>query len=94
MPKAIAILGSALFFAVAPTTVAGLIPWWITRWEFRPPFFDIEATRAFRSSELWSWTYTDGHYLVAPFGASGGDVDESNAAQLWSTVYLAVRPPR
>jgi protein-S-isoprenylcysteine O-methyltransferase Ste14 len=41
-----AILGSALFFVVAPTSVAGLIPWWITRWTFRPPFFDLEATRA------------------------------------------------
>src|ERR1700675_317675 len=20
--------------------------WWITRWEFRPPFFDLDATRA------------------------------------------------
>ena len=26
-------------------------------------------------------------------GAGGKDVDESNAAQLLSTVYLAVRPP-
>jgi protein-S-isoprenylcysteine O-methyltransferase Ste14 len=46
VPKTIAILGSALFFAVAPSTVAGLVPWWITRWEFRPPFFDLQATRA------------------------------------------------
>ena len=46
MPKTIAVLGSALFFAVAPSTVAGLVPWWITRWEFRPPFFDLDATRA------------------------------------------------
>ena len=46
MPKTIAILGSALFFAVAPSTVAGLVPWWITHWEFRPPFFDFDATRA------------------------------------------------
>ena len=46
MPKTIAVLGSALFFAVAPSSVAGLVPWWITRWEFRPPFFDLEATRA------------------------------------------------
>src|SRR6187455_537548 len=44
--KAIAVLGSALFFAVAPSSVAGLVPWWITRWEFRPPFFDLDATRA------------------------------------------------
>jgi protein-S-isoprenylcysteine O-methyltransferase Ste14 len=46
VPKTIAILGSALFFAVAPSTLAGLIPWWITHWEFLPPFFDLQATRA------------------------------------------------
>ncbi|WP_309143803.1 MULTISPECIES: methyltransferase family protein [unclassified Bradyrhizobium] len=46
MPKTIAVLGSALFFAVAPSSAAGLVPWWITRWEFRPPFFDLDATRA------------------------------------------------
>ena len=46
MRKTIAVLGSALFFAVAPSSVAGLVPWWITRWEFRPPFFDLDATRA------------------------------------------------
>src|SRR5712664_2137644 len=46
VPKTIAVLGSALFFAVAPSSVAGLVPWWITRWEFRPPFFDLDATRA------------------------------------------------
>ena len=46
MRKAITVLGSAPFFAVAPSSVAGLVPWWITRWEFRPPFFDLDATRA------------------------------------------------
>src|ERR1700687_3451518 len=46
VPKTIAVLGSALFFAVAASSVAGLVPWWITHWEFRPPFFDLEATRA------------------------------------------------
>ena len=42
MRKTIAVLGSALFFVVAPCVLAGLIPWWITHWEFRPPFFDLE----------------------------------------------------
>ena len=46
MRKTIAVLGSALFFAVAPSSVAGLVPWWITRWEFGPPLFDLDATRA------------------------------------------------
>ena len=53
----------------------------------------IAATRDVRSSELWSWSHADGRYRVAPFGASDADEDESNAAQLWSTVFLALNPP-
>lgn len=53
----------------------------------------IGAAREVANSELWSWVYEDGRYRVVPFGAGRKDVDESNAAQLWSTVYLAVRPP-
>ena len=45
------------------------------------------------NSELWSWSFSERHYHVAPFGSAAADADESNAAQLWSTVYLAVRPP-
>jgi hypothetical protein len=54
----------------------------------------IEATRAMNNSELWSWSFAAGHYVVTPFGVAAADADESNAAQLWSTVYLAVRPPK
>jgi hypothetical protein len=54
----------------------------------------INSARAIQNSELWSWVIKDGRYEVAAFGASGADVDESNAAQLWSTVYLAVKPPK
>jgi hypothetical protein len=54
----------------------------------------IEATRSMQNAELWSWSYAAGHYQLRPFGSSSADVDESNAAQLWSTVYLAVRPPQ
>ena len=25
--------------------VPGVVPWWITRWEFQPAFFDMELTR-------------------------------------------------
>ena len=32
-----AVLGSALFFVLAPGTVAGLVPWWISRWHFETP---------------------------------------------------------
>lgn len=54
----------------------------------------IDGTRELRASELWTWRFVDGRYQPAPFGQSSGDADESNAAQLWSTVYLAVKPPR
>jgi hypothetical protein len=54
----------------------------------------IDTTRSMRNAELWSWSYAAGHYRLRPFGSSAADADESNAAQLWSTVYLAVRPPR
>jgi hypothetical protein len=54
----------------------------------------IEANKAVANSELWSWTFKDGRYQVAPFGAGAADADEANAAQLWSTVFLALKPPR
>ncbi len=50
----------------------------------------IHATKSMRTSELWSWRFADGRYRIVPFGSSGTDADESNAAQLWSSVYLAV----
>jgi hypothetical protein len=53
----------------------------------------IGATQSVQSSELWSWRFEAGHYRIAPFGASGADADEANAAQLWSSVYLAVKAP-
>ena len=32
MRRLLAILGSAVFLVLAPGTVAGLVPWWISRW--------------------------------------------------------------
>lgn len=39
------ILGSAVFFALAPGTVAGLVPYLISRWHFGPAFLGISAGR-------------------------------------------------
>jgi len=36
MQRRWASLGSAIFLCAAPGTVAGLVPWWITRWRFMP----------------------------------------------------------
>jgi protein-S-isoprenylcysteine O-methyltransferase Ste14 len=46
MQRVSAVFGSALFFVVAPCVLAGLIPWSMTRWEFRPAFFDLEDARS------------------------------------------------
>jgi len=37
MRKPAAATGSALFFAMAPGVVAGLVPWWLTGWRVRGP---------------------------------------------------------
>ena len=52
----------------------------------------IQASDEVRTSEHWSWQVEDGQWKVFRFGE--GKDHESNAAQLWSTVYLAVQPPR
>jgi len=45
MSKAVAVLGSALVFVIAPLMVAAVVPWWITQWEFRPAFLGANLTR-------------------------------------------------
>jgi protein-S-isoprenylcysteine O-methyltransferase Ste14 len=43
--RAIAIFGSVVFLVVAPGTVAGLVPWWISRWRLQSPLLGLEALR-------------------------------------------------
>src|SRR5438128_11340737 len=47
MTRGLAVLGSAVFFLVAPTTVAGVVPWWISRWYLQAPFFDLQLIQWF-----------------------------------------------
>lgn len=35
MRRSIAVLGSGIFFLLAPGIVAGVVPWWLTRWQMR-----------------------------------------------------------
>jgi protein-S-isoprenylcysteine O-methyltransferase Ste14 len=37
MRKIVAAGGSAVFFALAPGVVAGVLPWWLTGWRLRQP---------------------------------------------------------
>jgi protein-S-isoprenylcysteine O-methyltransferase Ste14 len=45
MQRLAPVFGSILFFFLAPGTMAGLIPWLISRWRFQPGFFDSLLTR-------------------------------------------------
>jgi hypothetical protein len=54
----------------------------------------ILAAGHLRTSELWSWSFDHDCFRPEAFGQRRRDVDESNAAQLWSTVFLALPPPR
>jgi len=53
----------------------------------------ILATHAVAEGELWSWGHDGQRFVVEAFGPKCKTADESNALQLWSTVYLAVQPP-
>jgi hypothetical protein len=54
----------------------------------------IDAAQRVRAGELWSWAAdASGQLEYRAFGYNLADVDESNAAQLWSTVYLVIKRP-
>jgi protein-S-isoprenylcysteine O-methyltransferase Ste14 len=40
------LLGSLLFFVVAPGTIAGWIPYRLTRWQMQPPYLPVPGLRA------------------------------------------------
>ena len=45
MRKALAAIGSIVFLLLAPGFVAGLVPYWITRWHFEPPILGLAVLR-------------------------------------------------
>src|SRR6516225_4936384 len=45
MRRTAAVIGTTIFFVFVPCVVAGLVPWWISRWEFRLSFVGVELTR-------------------------------------------------
>jgi hypothetical protein len=51
----------------------------------------ILAMRERSSGELWGWQPKDGKAVMTMWDSAEGD--EACAAQLWSTVYLAIKPP-
>lgn len=46
MSRASAILGSVIFFVIAPFSLTVLVPLWIGGWRMQPPFFGLILLRA------------------------------------------------
>jgi hypothetical protein len=44
-----AIGGSAIWFALAPALVAGVVPWWMTDWEVRSTWPLLQVPGAYSS---------------------------------------------
>src|SRR5881397_4246040 len=45
MKRTSAIVISAIFAIIAPGTVAGIVPWWISRWKIQAPFLHFYGFR-------------------------------------------------
>jgi len=56
----------------------------------RKTWQSITASQDIINSELWSFAIHGDEFVVTPFGQSEGHLTESNAVQLWSTVFLAL----
>src|SRR2546430_17715740 len=52
--RTIAVLGSAVFFVVAPCTLAGLVPWLITGWQTPPPLLCLGLTRGIGAAMIFA----------------------------------------
>ena len=46
MNRASAVVGSAIFFVIAPATIAGLVPWWLSGWRVQPALLGLPPIRA------------------------------------------------
>jgi hypothetical protein len=53
MRRTAAVIGTAIFFVLAPCVVVGVVPWWISRWEFRLSFLGVELTRFVGAGPRW-----------------------------------------
>ena len=70
-----------------PETLAALRSAQSTLWKVIQQHWDL------RRSELWGWKAENGRAVPVSFSELTKDNTEPNALQLWSTVYLAVKPP-
>lgn len=100
MRKPVAAAGSALFFAIAPGVVAGLVPWWLTRWQVRGPLGHSAPARltglimvvvgAGVLMQAFVRFVTEGRGTPAPVAAPGRLVVGGLYRHVRNPMYLAV----
>ena len=71
MRKSTAAIATAAFFVVAPGTVAGLVPWLITRWEFHRPLPGWAVAQAIGALLICLGLIAPVHAFVQFVGAGG-----------------------
>ena len=100
MRRPSAAAGSALFFAIAPGVVAGLVPWWLTGWRVRGPLAHWAPVRvaglimliagAIVLIQAFARFVTEGHGTPAPVAPTERLVIGGLYRYVRNPMYLAV----
>jgi protein-S-isoprenylcysteine O-methyltransferase Ste14 len=100
MRKPTAAAASMLFFGIAPGVVAGLIPWWLTRWQVRGPLAHwaplrvtgliVLAVGAVVLVQAFARFVTEGHGTPAPVAPTESLVIGGLYQYVRNPMYLAV----
>jgi protein-S-isoprenylcysteine O-methyltransferase Ste14 len=100
MRRSTAAAGSALFFATAPGVVAGLVPWWLTRWRLCGPLAHQAPVRIaglimlIAGALVLVWAFArfaaEGHGTPAPVAPTDRLVTGGAYRYVRNPMYLAV----
>jgi len=100
MSRISAAIGSAVFFVIAPVLIAGLVPWWVSGWQMREPFFGLAPLRALGTLlvaigipvllEAFGRFVLEGHGTPAPVLPTRHLVVRGTYRHVRNPIYIAV----